>query len=87
MKQTLIITISNRMIIAGEYLAAYGHGISHIEALMGALQLPKSAEVGNVYTDGNVEVNITFPGNLSKRNQAELDLALANGMVLEAEYL
>lgn len=85
--KTLIITVPNRMIVAGEFMANYGHNKSCVDALMNRLSL-KSAEVWFTYTTGNVvEINIKKSGTFGKRNQEELDSAKRVGLVLEVEYI
>jgi hypothetical protein len=86
MIKTLIITVPNRMINAGEYMGNYGFLRSHQEAITARLNL-KSAEIWTTYGKGVVEINIRKSGAFGKRNQEELDSALKLGMVLEAEYI
>lgn len=82
---TTILTIPNRKITSGEYGAAHGHNVSHMEILEDVLHLPKSTTSYTVYTGNVIELNIE--GKITARVQKEIDRFVEQGFILEVEVL
>jgi hypothetical protein len=84
-KHIAIITIPNRMIVAGEYLGAYGHNVTHIARFEEHVTLPKSAASWTVPTEGNIEINIEYTGKtLGKRAMEAINRMIEQGFITEA---
>ena len=83
--KTAIITVPNRLINAGEYMGAFGHGKSHVDVLLQYVT-PRQYVIEQQEQGENVVVTIEYIGVFGKRNMEEVERFVKHGFIKNISY-